>query len=130
MRLDGHSRGIKIFDIEGIWESSTFRYHFLDIRENKNGYLISILNEEYYENYVIRDIEFDSGAFIMKLTSLDEKKENIQLKGVLLGDDIVNLKHLEDEENDDLLFFFRISKVTLLREKAKELIIGYEKSKT
>ena len=115
-------------DIEGTWEGIQFGYYFLEIREDGKGYFIYSLSAEAEDPYMITDINFLKGKFILTLVHHDEPDELLKLEGVLFGKDMLILSEFEGGlENDskktqESLILLRESIVPELKKSVQEKI--------
>ncbi len=126
--LGGGSEELRISDIEGTWESISFAYFFLEIKDASNGYFISVAEGNENEIYKIVSTVFSGSTFIMKLKEIDGDNEESNVEGFLLGKNILTIRPVNEDENttDEIMFFMREYKVPELRERAKRIIKGIE----
>ena len=117
-----------VSDIKGTWESTTFCYCFLDIRENGKGYFGCAAGVDDVEVYKITDINFLKGKFSMSFQGYDGSDEVEKLEGYLIGNNILFLSEPESKNNegalnsDDYLIFLRESIIPDLKKSVKEKI--------
>ena len=121
-------RVLTISNIKGTWEGIQFGFYFLEIREDGKGHFVYSLGAEAEDPYIITDINFQKGKFILTLKRHNETDELLKLEGILFGKDMLIFSEFESELKNDLkkseefLIFMRESIVPELKESVKEKI--------
>jgi hypothetical protein len=123
-------------EIKGAYEGIQFGYYYLEIKEDGKGYLIYSLSDEAEDPYVITDINFLKGKFILTLQKDHESDYLMKLEGTLFGENILiltepDIVNKEESNNpEEYLILLRESIVPELKKSVKEKLKELQEENT
>ena len=114
-------------DITGCWEGLLplmgIGYCRLDIKKNRTGTFLVILDEKDIEFYKFNSIQFKESGFHIGLRSIDDQDETLEFDGFILKDSMFLIfKDQNDNDQEFKIYLIKSNSFKKYRQLAIELI--------